>query len=72
MSPGVLGRWVLAAAAVLAMAGVVLLLLDRIGVGRLPGDLVWRRNGVTIYFPIGIMILLSILLTIVLNLILRR
>ena len=39
---------------------------------RLPGDLVFKRGGVTVYFPIGLMILLSVIGTIVLNLFFRR
>jgi hypothetical protein len=42
------------------------------GVDRLPGDLVLRRGNFTLYFPIGLMILLSVVGTIVLNIILRR
>jgi uncharacterized membrane protein len=72
VNPGAVGRWLLAAAAGLALAGILLLLLDRAGIGRLPGDIVWRRNGVTMYFPLGLMILISVLLTILLNLLLRR
>jgi len=32
-------------------------------VGRLPGDIVIRRNGLTIFLPLGTSVLLSILLT---------
>ena len=35
-------------------------------------DLVLRRGNFTLYFPIGLMILLSVVGTIVLNIILRR
>lgn len=72
MSPGALGRWILAAALALAIVGVILLLLDRGGVGRLPGDILWRRNGLIVYVPVGLMIVLSIVLTIILNLVFRR
>jgi uncharacterized integral membrane protein len=41
-------------------------------VDRLPGDLVFRRGGVTVYFPLGLMILLSVVGTILLNIFLRR
>ena len=52
--------------------GGLFLVLGRFGLDRLPGDLVFRRGNVTIYFPIGLMILLSVLGTIVLNLFFRR
>lgn len=52
--------------------GGLFLLLGRLGLERLPGDLVFRRGNLTVYFPIGLMILLSVVGTIVLNVILRR
>lgn len=48
------------------------MLLGRFGVDRLPGDFVFRGGNYTVYFPIGLMILLSIIATIVLNIIFRR
>lgn len=63
---------VLVAAAGLAVLGVVLLGLAKLGVSRLPGDVVVRRGNFTLYAPIGLMILGSIVLTIVLNVLLRR
>ena len=52
--------------------GGLFVLLGRFGVERLPGDLVFRRGNLTVYLPIGLMILLSVVGTIVLNVILRR
>lgn len=72
MNVGGVGRLLLAFAALLAIAGGVLILLDRFGFGRLPGDIVWRRDNVTVYIPIGLMILLSLVLTLLLNLFFRR
>ena len=62
----------LAGAAVLLVIGGLFLVLGRFGIDRLPGDVVFRRGNATIYFPIGLMILLSIVGTIVLNLVFRR
>ena len=56
----------------LALAGVLFLLLARFGVSRLPGDVVVRGGGFTLHAPIGLMILASVVLTIVLNVLLRR
>ena len=56
----------------LLVLGALFLLLGRFGVERLPGDLIFRRGNVTIYLPIGLMILLSVVGTIVLNVIFRR
>jgi len=62
----------LAIAAVLAVVGLVLLVASKLGVERLPGDLVIKRDGVTIYAPIGLMVLISVVATIVLTLLGRR
>ena len=40
--------------------------------GRLPGDIIIKREGLTVYFPVVTMVLLSILLTILFNIIGRR
>ena len=59
-------------AVALLVLGGALFLLGRFGVDRLPGDLVLRRGNFTLYFPIGLMILLSVVGTIVLNIVFRR
>jgi Protein of unknown function (DUF2905) len=66
------GRLLIGGAVVLLVLGAVFLVLGRLGVDRIPGDLVFRRGNMTLYFPIGLMILLSIVGTILLNLFLRR
>ena len=58
-----IGRMLLIAAAVLAVAGALFLVAGRLGLGRLPGDLVFRGRHVTVYLPIVTSILLSLLLT---------
>ncbi len=65
------GRFLLIAGVVLALVGAALVVLGRIGIGRLPGDIVIRRPHVTIYVPIVTSLLLSLLLTALLRL-LRR
>ncbi len=56
----------------LLVLGGLLFLLGRFGVDRLPGDLILRRGNFSLYFPIGLMILLSVVGTIVLNIVFRR
>jgi hypothetical protein len=68
-----LGRVLLVVGALLCLVGVVLLFADRVPwLGRLPGDVVVRRGPVTFYAPIATSIVLSIVLTILLNLFWRR
>lgn len=63
-----LGRFLLWAGLLVAAVGLLLLLAGKLGIDRLPGDLVWRGENWTVYVPLGWMILLSVVLTLVLNL----
>jgi uncharacterized membrane protein len=67
-----LGKLLIGGAVVLLVLGGLLFLLGRFGLDRLPGDLVFKRGDFTLYMPIGLMILLSVVGTIVLNIIFRR
>ncbi|CAN5156899.1 DUF2905 family protein [soil metagenome] len=67
-----IGKLLVGAAVALLVIGGLFLLLSRMGLDRLPGDLTFRRGNVTVYFPIGLMILVSIVGTILLNLLFRR
>ena len=66
------GKLLIGAAVLLIVLGGLFLLLGRLGIDRMPGDLVFRRGNATFYFPIGLMILLSVVGTIVLNIVFRR
>ena len=66
------GKVLLVSAAVLAIVGLGALGLARLGVDRLPGTLSWKSDHVTVFVPIGLMLLVSIVGTIVLNVFLRR
>jgi hypothetical protein len=67
-----IGKLLIGGAIVLLVLGGIFLLLGRFGLDRLPGDLVFRRGNFTLYAPIGLMIVVSIVLTILLNLFFRR
>jgi multisubunit Na+/H+ antiporter MnhG subunit len=67
-----IGKVLIDAALVLLTLGVLFLLFGRLGLDRLPGDLVFRRGALTVYFPLGLMILLSVVGTVLLNIFLRR
>jgi hypothetical protein len=63
-----IGRLLVVVGLVLLLVGGVMVLLGRF---QLPGDLVFRRGGVTVVFPIATCVVLSILLTVVLNVLFR-
>lgn len=68
-----LGKLLILAGGALLIAGIALMLAPRIPFfGRLPGDIDVRWGGARIYIPLATSIILSILLTIILNLFLRR
>ncbi len=67
-----IGKLLIGGAVVLLVLGGIFLLLGRFGLERLPGDIVFRRGNFTVYAPIGLMILVSIVLTILLNVFFRR
>ncbi len=62
----------IAGAALLALGGLVWL-AGRAGLplGRLPGDIRIERDGFSFYFPLASSIIVSILLTILLNVVAR-
>jgi len=66
-----LGRWLVVVGLVLALVGVILLYAPRLlgWFGHLPGDIRLERDGVRVYFPVVSMLVLSALLTLVLNLV---
>ena len=63
------GRVLLVVGGILVLLGALLVLGGRVPwIGRLPGDIVYRRGNFTFYFPIVTSILLSLLLTLLLSL----
>jgi hypothetical protein len=66
------GKVLLVGALVLAIIGFAALGLAKLGVDRVPGTLSWKSDNVTVFVPIGLMLLVTIVGTIVLNVFLRR
>ncbi|HXF64471.1 MAG TPA: DUF2905 domain-containing protein [Caldilineaceae bacterium] len=67
-----IGRLLIVIGGSLLVLGLVLVLAGRIpGLGQLPGDIRIQRDNFTFYAPLGTMLLLSVLLTILLNVLAR-
>ena len=67
-----LGRLLIWLGGGLLLVGLLMIAAGRItGLGRLPGDIVIRRENVTVFIPLATMVLVSVVLTIVLNVIVR-
>ncbi len=65
------GKALLLIGFIIILLGLLLTFSERLSfpVGRLPGDIVIKRDGFSFYFPIVSSIILSLLLTLILNLI---
>ena len=71
MSPEV-GRVILVIGIVLVIVGALSVLGVRLPFGRLPGDIAIEGDRGGFYFPLGTMIVISIVLSVLLNVVLRR
>ena len=61
-----LGKLLITIGVVFVGVGILLLFSDRLSflrIGRLPGDVIYRRGNFTFYFPIVTSIVLSLILT---------
>ena len=68
-----IGKWLVIVGLGLALTGGGIWLMGKIGLplGRLPGDIRIERGNVTVYLPVASMILVSLVLTVLVNLVLR-
>ncbi len=67
--PQQFGKWLIALGVVIIVIGLLVMLLGKVGLFRLPGDLSFGGRNWRVYFPIASSILLSLLLTLLLWLI---
>lgn len=72
MEPSGFGRILIIVGIVSVVAGGLFILLGKAGINSLPGDMKFGKGNVRFYFPIGTSIVLSIVLTVLLNLFLRN
>jgi hypothetical protein len=67
--PQQIGRWLILAGIVVVMLGALMVLLGKVGLFKLPGDLQFGGKNWRVFFPIASCIILSIILTLILWLI---
>ncbi len=72
MGTAQLGRVMLVLALVLAVTGLGMLGASALGLGRLPGDVSFGRGRTRVHVLLGTGLVLSVVATVVLNLVLRR
>jgi hypothetical protein len=73
MSLSIIARTIILIGFLLIVVGGVIYLIDQLGIplGKLPGDIRISRDNYTCIMALGSSVLLSLLLTIVINLLLR-
>ncbi len=63
-----LAKLLIALGAIIVVVGILLLVGSKLGLGRLPGDFTWRGKNFIVQFPLATSIVLSLVLTLLLNL----
>ena len=63
------GKLLILFGTIVVIVGIILLISPKIPwLGRLPGDILIRRKNFTFYFPLATTIILSVILTVLINL----
>ena len=57
-------KWLITVGLVLVAAGLLWPLLSKLGLGRLPGDIVVQRDGFGLYFPLMTGLVISVVVSI--------
>ena len=64
-----LGRWLIVVGVILVIVGAVFLLAPKLPwLGKLPGDISFKRGNFSFYFPLGTCIVISLILTLIMYL----
>jgi hypothetical protein len=66
------GRFLILAGTVLVVLGFIFLVADKIPLGRLPGDIRIGGDKFRLYIPVATCVLLSIVITLILNFFSRK
>ena len=61
-----MARWLIILGIVLIVAGLLWPWLTKLGLGRLPGDIVIERDNFRLYIPIATSIVISVVLSLIL------
>lgn len=67
------GKWIIVIGAIIVLIGIIVYFFhDKLHwIGRLPGDIRVERGNFRFYFPITTLIIISVLFTVIVNLIKR-
>ena len=64
-----IGKMLIAAGLLLAALGVCLIAAGKLNIpfGKLPGDITYHKKNLTVFAPFGTMLVVSVILTLILN-----
>jgi len=60
-----MSKWLIVLGVILVATGLLWPVLSKLGLGRLPGDIILRREGFTFYFPLMTSLVISAVISIV-------
>ena len=66
------GKILITFGVILVIVGLIFTIGEKFGIGRLFGDIYYKKDNFSFYFPITTSIIISIILTILLNLFFRK
>jgi len=58
-------KWLIIVGLIFVAAGLLWPLMSKLGLGRVPGDIVVRRDGFSLYFPLMTCLVISVVVSIV-------
>lgn len=67
-----MGNLIIIAGAFLVLIGIIINVLQKFGITKLPGDILIQKENFTFFFPIVTCIVLSIIVTVILNIFFRK
>lgn len=70
--PEMFGRLLLTVGGLIFLIGLLVILSGRLGLGRLPGDIYIQKENFVFYFPLMTGIIISLIITLIVNILLRR
>ncbi len=60
-----MSKWLITLGLILVAAGLLWPVMSKLGLGRLPGDIVVRRDGLSLYFPLMTCLVVSVVVSII-------
>jgi len=67
-----IGKILILSGIILLVVGAMIILGGKLGLGRLPGDIVIKNQNFIFYFPLVTSIIISMILTIIFNMFFRK